>query len=441
MDILESYANRRVPFRFRGAAMELALSHALFSSAEVDEGTRLLLKSLASRSLLPETGALLDCGTGVGVIGIACALAAPALRVHCQDRDSLAVAFALWNARTNGIAAAPGGPGGRFTAEAGPMLGGLGGARFELLLSNVPAKAGTPVLRDFFARSILSLAPGGKAAVVVVEPLAEKALGWLREGGGTLLAEDRGKGHRVLIYGPAGEGGTSALSATEATALPPLDGLDIPDPYVRGRLRFSLAPRRGEDATGYSMATIYGCEEFDGHSHDTVLAAKLLLALEPAFPLLVHSPGQGHLAAALAKAWSARGSAAELYLSGRDSMALRASRANVLANLGVPVVGASSPAREASVAILPGYDIEVSTGALAEGTLGCLAIFPELCPERDWVPGAWRTAARLLRQGGELCVSASATEAQRFDKVRPKGFTRGPDIKRDGFRAMLFAKD
>jgi 16S rRNA G1207 methylase RsmC len=78
---IAAYETKRVDFRFRGRSLNLSLSHALFSSADVDTGTRLLLRvlsrlwdeDLTAGRALPRT--VLDAGSGVGVIGIAVASA------------------------------------------------------------------------------------------------------------------------------------------------------------------------------------------------------------------------------------------------------------------------------------------------------------------------------------------------------------------------------
>jgi ornithine cyclodeaminase/alanine dehydrogenase-like protein (mu-crystallin family) len=64
------YVNKSVPFKFNGAELKLDLSHALFSSFDVDRGTKLLLKAAARDPVLARARRVLDEGCGVGVIGL-----------------------------------------------------------------------------------------------------------------------------------------------------------------------------------------------------------------------------------------------------------------------------------------------------------------------------------------------------------------------------------
>jgi 16S rRNA G1207 methylase RsmC len=100
---LKAYSNREVPFRFRGIDFRFALSLGLFSSADIDRGSRLLLKVLSRLLDESPSGGLpprrvLDAGCGIGVIGICAARAlmaagSPPLAVRAQDRDELARIF------------------------------------------------------------------------------------------------------------------------------------------------------------------------------------------------------------------------------------------------------------------------------------------------------------------------------------------------------------
>ena len=112
------------------------LSHALFSSFDIDDGTRLLLKSLAQRVDLgsPAIGAghrvRRRCDRRVHL--------PPRHRgakVVMQDRDALAAAFADDNCRSNGMP--------QVSVGCSLAFRGLDG-QFDLVTSNLPAKAGAP---------------------------------------------------------------------------------------------------------------------------------------------------------------------------------------------------------------------------------------------------------------------------------------------------------
>ena len=72
---------KTVPLKFSGVDLKLKTSHALFSSHHVDEGTMLLLKTLAQRGCVPTVGRVLDAGCGTGPLGLALKKFRPSLEV------------------------------------------------------------------------------------------------------------------------------------------------------------------------------------------------------------------------------------------------------------------------------------------------------------------------------------------------------------------------
>jgi hypothetical protein len=107
--------------------------------------------------------------------------------VRCQDRDELDRLFTEYNALKNGI------PAPRLSAHTEPLLGGLVAARWDLILSNIPAKAGKPVLEDFVLRSAGLLNPSGRVLIVVVNPLANWFRSWITKADAPPFYEERGK--------------------------------------------------------------------------------------------------------------------------------------------------------------------------------------------------------------------------------------------------------
>ncbi|HAE23578.1 MAG TPA: methyltransferase, partial [Spirochaetaceae bacterium] len=163
----DSYVLKTVPLRFRGADMRLELSHALFSSNDIDAGSKLLLKAVAKAADAAAVASILDIGSGVGVLGIACALGYPGSALSVRDRDALACAFSARNAKINKLKPE--------TVETALFLEGLTGKDFDLVLCNVPAKAGPPVLDRFFRELPGIVSARGLAALVVVNTIAEAA--------------------------------------------------------------------------------------------------------------------------------------------------------------------------------------------------------------------------------------------------------------------------
>ncbi|HOX33103.1 MAG TPA: methyltransferase [Spirochaetales bacterium] len=445
--------NKTAPLKFNGAELRLDLSHALFSSYEVDLGTRLLLKAVARDPALERARRILDAGCGTGVIGLALAKAFPEAELVLRDRDSLAVAFAERNRVTNKLrgrtAWTDPETGARRTpvaaprAELGLLADGLEGGPYDYVLSNLPAKAGAPVLEAFFARAAGPaagraepapgpagrpgfLAPGGRLAVVIVNTLAEKAAAWIAAAGLTLVSRERGSGHTVFIAEspapacPAGSPGEP--SAPEGAGRPiaspagpelDLSGLDL-SAYLRCESAFKFAD------VAYRARGFWGLPDFDTVGYSAALAADTAARACPGSLVreaLVINPGVGHL-----PIWMARKlGPARISAASRDLLSLAATGANL----------ALAGGRRA-----PAYRCldELRLDELAEeSSLDLLAELPELVPEYDWIGPAWERAGRLVKAGGAFLLVGPATELGRAEKRRPSGWRLAAERKRRGF--------
>lgn len=140
----------------RGERLRFATRFGLFSPRGVDEGTRLLLDHVEVR---PDDDCL-DLGCGYGVIGLT--LARLALRGHTLlvDRDFLAVEYGRKNAALNGLT--------NVEAQLSDGFAQLGDRQFDLVASNLPAKAGNEALYLLLADARLHLRPGGRCTVVTL---------------------------------------------------------------------------------------------------------------------------------------------------------------------------------------------------------------------------------------------------------------------------------
>jgi 16S rRNA (guanine1207-N2)-methyltransferase len=140
----------------RGQRLRFASRFGLFSPREVDEGTRLLLDHLEVR----RADDCLDLGCGYGPIGITMAKLAPESTTVLVDRDVVAVEYARRNVALNALANAE--------VVLGDGFWGLEGRKFDLVASNLPAKAGNEALYLLLADARASLRPGGRCAVVTL---------------------------------------------------------------------------------------------------------------------------------------------------------------------------------------------------------------------------------------------------------------------------------
>ena len=339
---LRDYLHKSVSFAFAGHTLYLALSQSLFSSFDVDTGSRLLLASVAQQ-FAAESGergrlrSILDIGCGTGVLGLALAKNYAA-ELTARDRDALALAVTAHNAARNGVAC---------HTRGGVDTTNLDGTRepgpFQLVVANLPAKAGAPVLAHMMAAAVQVTDAGGRVAVVVVSNLAEQTRRQLAEVAELIHMRD-GNRHTVFHARPRAPGarvvapdapGTPTAATDETTALPA--------PYRRHHGDMTLA------GASYPLQTTYGLPDFDRPSHLSELAAttiqRRLLASSSSVrapspeTILVWNPGQGHLPVWLARAIAAApdtdaGRQRRFTLASRDALQLLAARAN-LCHLGI----------------------------------------------------------------------------------------------------------
>lgn len=428
---IPAYKTKDIALKFRGADYSFALSQGLFSSAGVDAGTGFLLKVLSKTldqgDFRPRT--ILDAGSGTGMLGICAARALSGLgqEVYCraQDRDELARLFTEYNARQNLLEPAA------LEACAEPLLGGPAGARWGLILSNLPAKAGKPVLLDFIPRSAALLEDGGRVLIVVVEPLAELVRGRIGELCLPLLLEEAAGAYRVFMYGSSAGG--------QGNGEPVVLGDRFLERYPAYR---RVSGTYEMEAIPYAIDAFQGAAGFDSPGEAVRGAAKLTGKIAPlltaAFSqggtaagaaLLIHEEGQGHFPVWLARylgklSAPSIGGNLRWTLFGRNILSLEAARHNMaaLSPRLVPAVDAALYARTAG------------------GSCGFIALFPEAVPQTSRISAHWDGICSLLEPGGIALAALPSSEAERFDSKKPKGFRRLAEIRRRGFRALAYEK-
>ncbi len=356
----------------------------LFSSFGVDSGTRLLLKSLAQKNIIPEEGRVLDAGCGTGVIAVSLKKRFPELDVTAADRDALALNFTAMNAHLNKL------PHEGFGTTAGFLPGSLrtplisGKQQFDLIVSNIPAKAGNPVIKDFLQNCGLHLSEKGKAAVVIVAPLADFAENCLVENGAEITFREADKQYTVFHFIPGRSGEYSSL-------------IDI---Y-----------RRSEGKT----AGFYGLPEFDSVSYSTRNTLETLKNFNCRGETLIWNPGVGHIPCTC-------NTAEKIILAGSDLLQLKASAYNL--------------ASEAEQLHLPGFF------ALSDYT----GFHPDyIIAAPNFISGAeveseiLQTSSGLLQKRGRLLISGKSSDISRVEKYK-KGFIIKNSIKFRGFRSLLLEK-
>ena len=150
-----------VQSNMREVPLTLHSTWGIFSPREIDEGTELLLKYIE----IQEDDDCLDLGCGYGPIGLTLAKLAPLGHTTLVDRDFIAIEYANKNIQLNNIP----------NAEA-LLSNGFAQVRerkFDIVVSNIPAKVGNEMLSLFLHDAWQQLKPGGRFYIVTINGLRE----------------------------------------------------------------------------------------------------------------------------------------------------------------------------------------------------------------------------------------------------------------------------
>jgi methylase of polypeptide subunit release factors len=459
MKDLAPLVHKTVEFAYRGARLKFDLSHALFSSYDIDTGTRLFLKEIAHDEGICSAGSILDSGCGVGVIGLSMAASCPGTRLVLRDRDLLACAISERNAWRNGLPVACLGLDGKPTpaitknppkhkklqertadliiapgllAEDDPL------GPYDAILSNLPAKAGAPVLVSFLSRKAPALLKkGGRLAFVIVAPLAEAASEYCSAAGLALIKKVSTKNHSVFIYEKSAESQPApelaapmpAKPTTETTqqARPTLETTRQAQPPAFGKtgLPGSYLRSKGQRKLGsYKLPIfgIWGLPEFDTTSYATDLGIEALVkacagSLVRDFCLI--NPGIG-----LPALWARSALGCDrIRLVSRDSLSLRAATTNLAAAFGEAVTSLCHSSFE--------------TDTIGDASLDALLCYPDEIPGFDYAEADWAFIARALKKTAAAVIVASPTVIARYEKARPAGMWKLCEMKKKNFTALL----
>lgn len=304
---LEAYHKKLLPFRIGKHHLQVAVSQELFSSHDVDKGTRLLIRSLLKREK-QSWPRVLDVGCGYGPLGLAMKADDATRIVHMTDRDALAVLFAADNVARNGF--------GDMETYGSLVYDDVRTEPFDLVVSNVPGKGSETLYRQWLLGAAGHLADGGTVGVVVVSALASLLSSILDEtpDASVTFREDYSS-HTVFHY---------TFDDPRAAA----ERMSVGDAFASGAFdrsveEFSVRGLR------YGLRTVHGLAEFDSPTFSTGLVIALLRETPGTIDRVVSfNPGQGHVPVS---AWK-RFEAGSIVIVDRDLLALRTSRANLLLN-------------------------------------------------------------------------------------------------------------
>lgn len=145
-----------------GFALRFHSTWGIFSPRAIDEGTALLLDYLE----VQPSDRCLDLGCGYGPLGLVMAKLASEGSSCLIDKDYIAVEYSKKNALVNKIENADIFLSNGFSEI--PL-----DRRFDVIVSNLPAKAGKELFYLYFYDALLRMAPGAKIYVVTVNGLRQ----------------------------------------------------------------------------------------------------------------------------------------------------------------------------------------------------------------------------------------------------------------------------
>ena len=332
---------------------------------------------------------LLDVGCGVGVLGICLAKLNTDIKAVFQDRNALACSFTEMNCLANNILHAE--------VSGSLMLVDAKVRKFDLIVSNLPAKAGEPVLRTFVRKAPRFLTDSGMVAIVIIKPIAPAIEEEIQSTGGFILSKHEGKNYTVFIYNSK-----NVESFTEKGFFP----------YSRS---FSYFAQSG---TTYGLQSCMGLPEFDTLSYRTILAQDTMSEITIKGRSLFWNPGQGHLPVFIVVRKQL--SESIITLASRDLLSLTVTENNLQA---------VDPHKEIETLHRPDF-------LLVSGKYNFVAVFPDVDPGVLWYEPILAHIERILVPDGRVLFCSKSTHIYRLLN-KNRIFSVLIDTRFRGFRCVL----
>ncbi len=391
------YFKKTLDFYHAGRSLKFNVSQDLFSSHQIDVGTARLLRSLVDA---PPFVKILDLGCGYGPLALTLKALYPKSVVHAVDRDALAVDYTRQNAALNGLAGVE-------------VYGSLGyddvfERDFDLIISNIPGKAGEAVIFSLLRDAVHFLKPDGLVAIVVVAALEGVVAQALDDPGIEIVFQETRSGHAIFHY---------RFTDAYRAAQPPFAGGLARGLYHRDGVEITAG------ALAFPMQTARGLPEFDSLSYGSLLLLENLARLQGMHGshVIFHNPGQGHIPVAVWKLFTPDA----ITLADRDLLSLRYARDNLIRN-GCP-----------AARIVTAHQVDLAL----EGEAQAADLIVGILREEEGPAAAEqlaRQAAARLTPSGTFWLVAGSTPITRLEKaVESAKLLRITRRKRDNRMSLL----
>lgn len=388
------FFKKTVSLRQGKHTLQFNVSQELFSSHEVESGTKFLLRTLAGAEIGRK---VLDVGCGYGPLGLTLKRLDKRRVVHLVDRDALAVAYARQNAALNQLSG----------LEAYGSLGydGVVDRDFDLIVSNVPGKMSAEAIGHFLLDGRFHLTPTGFMAIVVINPLRETVSQILDSAPDvTLLLEKPSVRYTVFHF--RFEEGERPSPPTTASLL---------DIYHRDTMTVTAAKLT------FPMQTARGLPEFDELGHHTKLMLKAMSSQKDGTDnrVLIFNPGQGHVAVA---AWHLY-RPEQIVLADRDLLSLQFTRHNLRQN--------GCPDERIIVRHQVGIEVEETADLIIGPLRGTEGV-----KGAEWIVGQ---AVEMLGENGRILTAANSHLITQLTLRLPKQIKLIERKKRKGQSLIVLA--
>lgn len=311
-NLVNIYKHKDIPFYYRKKSFNFSSSLNLFSSYKIDKGTRILIDSIVNNYKKyinndnENSKSILDLGCGYGVIGIVLTKIFDNIKVTFSDRSYLALIFTEYNAIKNNM----------YNYNIISSLGyiNIGNKKFDMIISNIPAKAGEKPIEYFLINAYKYLNENGTVAIVVVNPRKELVEGILCNNKSIeVVFQKDTKEYSIFHYKFINDDYLHLFKEKN-------------DIFLRENIKINI-----KDII-LNLNTAIDIKEFNTISHSTKLAIEFIHnnkhIKKNINNILVHEPSQGHIPVFLSKLYNLN----NISLLSNDLLSIEYTKKNLILN-------------------------------------------------------------------------------------------------------------